>query len=715
MEYINNILCVSYQELTGGNDPVIKGNTLLLNVYRNNIRRVTRGGGENTTAWYDYNSLPEKYRRRFIQRFGNPEELIKKQRPVPHVVADDKAGEYFANYRYDMNGRDTTLPEAVIGEYRINASVLNYLIKRYEELVVITNRLKNPRPRRELWETVREESEKLREEYGHTLPASLSRLKDKIKDYKRNSYACLISGKFGNANMVKITPELGELIIALRRSREPHYTTAGLFEEVNRRIMEHNRTLMGKDADPAVFWKPVKSARAMLKWLERPDVKPLWYDVVGGEQKSRLKYSRQIKTELPSVRDALWYGDGTKLNLYYRDENGRICTTSVYEVVDAYSEVLLGYFISDAEDYRAQYRAFRMAIQTAGHKPYEIVYDNQGGHKKLDSQDFFDKISIIHRSTMPYNGRSKTIEAVFGRFQKQVLSTHWNYTGGNITTKKEENHVDTDRIYANRDNLPTLEELKGIYADARKTWNEMPHPATGIPRIEMYKNSVNEETPVVTLSDMVDMFWLETQRPSLYTSAGITIEVSGQKHTYEVFDENGLPDQDWMVRHIDERYIVKYDPYDMRSVRLYRKDASGNLRFERVARPYMKVHRAIQEQSEGEQAMIRKVLKKNEQGRVDRAVAARAIACKYGTDAEQQGLNDPSLKGLSKEMREQYEERVERYSTDPDELGRYTKKISNIDWMDLKESDPVKVVSIRPKEKEDDTLTDTYKKCASKL
>ena len=63
--------------------------------------------------------------------------------------------------------------------------------------------------------------------------------------------------------------------------------------------------------------------------------------------KAHQRYDRKHRTILPSRRDSLWYGDGTKLNLYYRDENGNKCTTSVYEVVDAYSEVLLGYYISD--------------------------------------------------------------------------------------------------------------------------------------------------------------------------------------------------------------------------------------------------------------------------------------------------------------------------------------------------------------------------------
>mgnify|MGYP000402835731 FL=1 len=110
--------------------------------------------------------------------------------------------------------------------------------------------------------------------------------------------------------------------------------------------------------------------------------------------KAHQRYDRKHRTILPGRRDSLWYGDGTKLNLYYRDENGNKCTTSVYEVVDAYSEVLLGYYISDNEDYIAQYHAFRMAIQTSRHKPYEIVCDNQGGHKKNAALGLFSKISV---------------------------------------------------------------------------------------------------------------------------------------------------------------------------------------------------------------------------------------------------------------------------------------------------------------------------------
>ena len=100
-------------------------------------------------------------------------------------------------------------------------------------------------------------------------------------------------------------------------------------------------------------------------------------------------------------------------------------------------------------------------------------------------------------------------------------------------------------IEANKDSLYTLEELKAAYAAARKQWNEGKHPATGERRIDMYNNSVNEETPEVTVHDMVDMFWVFAKRMATFTDAGLQITIKGQKRQYEVFDMPGVPDHEW--------------------------------------------------------------------------------------------------------------------------------------------------------------------------
>ena len=410
MEYFENELCVTYEELTSGDDPVIRYQTLRKNITRGNIRTAQRGGGEGSYALIIYSSLREKYKVRFVAKYGDPEQILKEQRMRDRVKTDDKARAFYEDYRYEMNGVETSLSDKLKAEYTLNASVLNALIYDLEDKTTSRKMLGNSLAT--LWESVVATSENLREIYQHTLPNNLARLREKIRFYKKDGYISLISGKVGNKSTVKITPEMGRQLIALRRSRVPVYNYAQIFDEINRIALEKN-------------WKPLKSKRSMVQWFERPEIEPLWYDAVFGELAAHQRYGRKHKTKLPDRRDTLWYGDGTKLNLYYRDEDGKIRTTMVYEVIDAYSEVLLGYYISDHENFEAQYNAYRMAIQVSGHKPFEIVHDNQGGHKRLEKdkdskeEGFFDKICHIHRPTAPYSGQSKTIESIFGRFQSQ--------------------------------------------------------------------------------------------------------------------------------------------------------------------------------------------------------------------------------------------------------------------------------------------------------
>lgn len=668
MEYYKKILCLTYEELL----EIMPKGTLNSRLSRGTIENMNRGGGEGNTALYSYSSLPEKYKQRWVERHGDPEKQMVREMIRSKIQKDESAEKFFEVYRYDKNGEEVPLPEQVQTEYALNASVLNALIRDFNRLSASNNKLTGFR--RNIWELVLATSEELRKEYGHTLPGSMGRLKSLISKYKPDNYAVLVSGKYGNKNTLKIDEEAGRYLIALKRSRVPVYTDMQIFEEYNRTAEERG-------------CKPLKSPRSLTVWLNSPAIEPLWYDAVYGEMKAHQRYGRKHKTELPFRRDSLWYGDGTKLNLYYQDDRGNVCTIGVYEVMDAYSEVLLGYHISENEDYEAQYHAYRMALQVSGHKPYELVHDNQGGHKKLNrtGDGLLDKISHVHRPTAPYSGQSKTIESAFGRFQSQILHKDWRFTGQNITTKRESSRSNLEFIEANKDQLYTLSELMDAYVQARKEWNEAKHPATGVSRMEMYQSSVNEETEAVTARDMVDIFWVMTDRPSTFTSGGIEITVKGRSYTYEVYSSPGTPDHEWRRRNTYREFYVQYDPYDMSSVRLLYKDKGGALRFERVAEPYMVIHRAIQDQTEGEAAFIRQEQDANIQDRIERQVAAKAIEYEHGVAPEQHGLITPKLKGVTAEVQRQIDRRTKKYSQVPDEvvLGRSTKLISNLTWDQL--------------------------------
>lgn len=666
MEWFGNKIAVTKYDLTRSDDgeaimKIYQYDYLIKSKQVNSFRV---GKGLGSYALIEYHSLPERFRQRFEAKYGNPEKIMK-QEDMP-LAADSEAQKYFHEYLLP-NGEH--LPEDKQTEYTLNARVLNALREMRGTQKAMRRACNNNTP--VIWSNIFAAAEELRKAYGHTLPKSEARLRDKLRQYTKEGYACLVSGKFCNANTLKITKAAGRQIVALRRCRVPVYTTKQLFEEFNR-IAERRG------------WKRLASQSSLVQYLERPEIKPLWYDAVYGELAAKQLYARRNKTEMPTMRDSLWYGDGTKLNLFYKAvENGKtvVRSASVYEVIDAYSETLLGYAVSDTENFDAQFRAFRMAIETAGHKPYEIVTDNQGGQRSKIAQKFFANICRINRPTAPYNAPSKSIESVFGRFQKQVLHEDWRFTGGNITSK-EAWKINREFLEANKEKLFTYEEMLEAYSVARSKWNAMKHYQTGIAHEEMYRTSVNPATERVTELDMIDLFWLTTERPSIFTADGITIQYQNRKYTYEVLTSDGTPDYAWRSENTGREFFVRFDPKSMNRALLYEQTPMG-LRYETVAYPYLTVRRNIQEQQEGDMELVRYNDEANKRERVRRQIEAHTLELEHGVAPEQHGLRTPAIKGISEKEYERLADTVvvvpsEQYS-EPVTVGEYTKAVSNLD------------------------------------
>lgn len=635
------------------------------------------GKGLGSCALIEYSSLPERFRKRFEAKYGDPEELLRQDKPA--LVINAEARRFFAGIEPGTfrlpNGE--TLPDDKVEEYTLNASVLDVLHAEVEKQRLGRNRLKQST--RIIWENILASAERLRADFHHTLPNNEARLKDKVRTYEREGFICLVSKKFCNANKTKITPEGGRLLIALRRSRVPVYTLRQIFDEYNRRAERKG-------------WKTLESMNSVTSYLERPDVAPKWWAAVYGELSARQKFDRKQQTILPGVRDALWYGDGTKLNLYYkgRDKDGCLVkkTVMVYEVIDAYSEMLLGYSIGETENAELQRRAFRMAIETAGHKPFEIVTDNQGGQKTTDSLSFMSRICHISRRTAPHTPQAKTIESVFNRFQHEVLHADSGYTGQNITAKSRDSRPNLEFIEANVDNLYTFEEMCAAYADYRQRWNDLRHPESKMSRREMYLRSQNPEAPALSQYDYMEMFWSVTERPSEFTSSGITIQVAGQRYSYEVLDAEGHPDMEFRRSNTTRKFFVRYDPDDMTRVWLCTKPAVGGLRMVVPAVPYAVVHRAIQEQTPEEQAFLRETLEANKRERILRQMEGYELEVAHGVAPEQHGLRTPRLQGLSSRAQERL---LDRYADatlsdctpqeehcEPVAVGQVEKQISNM-------------------------------------
>ena len=606
-------------------------------VARRNISVLRTARGLGHYALIEFASLPARFKAKFIAKYGDPEKIIRKERET--MKMDENAIEFFDSYRLPDG---SYLKSEKRDEYVTNASVLNRLQERANRQRSCRNMSGNTTPLN--WEAIYKECEQLRDEVGHTLPKNNARLREKMRQYKEEGYACLISGRLGNSNTTKITSEAGRYIVALKRSRVKVYTDVQIFEEYNRVAPERG-------------WKTLKSHSSITSYLERPEVKSVWTDAVYGELVARQRYGYQHSTELPSQSDLLWYGDGTKVNLYYKvyTKGGyKLATTSVFEVIDAASEVFLGYQICDTESFEAMYEAYRKSMELTGRCPVELGYDGQGGTKRTDAKEWLAKISQISRKATPYNGPSKTIENIFGRFQAQVLHKYPGFTGQNITARAEKSRPNMEWIEANVDNLPTYEELLKIYAEARQEWNRMKHPAYDMTRQQVYDSKRSDKAIVLNEVIRREIFWLNTQKNVTFSAYGIKFTLRGQEYHYDVYDENGLPDMAFREKHIGREFRIQYDPHDMSVVRLCTYDKKTGYQFISEATPKITVHRAISEHEEGEMQFIQDVAYINKKARVRRHLEGAAIDAEFGLAAEQHGYVSPRPAGITKEEYEKF-------------------------------------------------------------
>jgi hypothetical protein len=576
-------------------------NTLGSLIRRCKVTRTTRGGNGRMVE-VEYESLPEKYKRRVIEKYGNPYEYTGKTAIKQYLTVDYAAAKYFNDYRCEG---DIQLPPSHINSCIEAAQWLNMIIKftgkenkKYLKPTGLT--------REQFWSIVCE----LIDKEGIDLPSSYSRLTRKVKEYQDGpNYEVLVSKKFGNKNTEKITEAAGDWLVAMY-ALPIKYTVSQLFLKYNQEAQKKG-------------WKQLRSENTIDNYLSKREVE--WYGPRHGERMADQKFGIEIKTIKPTFRDAIWESDGTGLN--YRIK-GVSKNMKLYAITDAFSEVILGWHIDDEEEHAMQFLAAKMALKFAQAKPYEWRYDNQGGHKKLSNQGFFNKVAHLHFAVQPYNGKSKTIENIFARFQTQVLRQDWFYTGQNITTKKLDSKENTEWIIANKKNFPTIDEVFGIMHERVAEWNNMPHPKTGQPRIEMYRKSQNPHHRPVDALEMALLFWLRTDKQIIYRNTGIKLQVGGQPYEFEVLSE-GLPDLEFRRKYIGEKFWVKYDPEDMSMVYLC-TGVADDLRLVAMAEPRVEIHRAIADQKPGERELLVKQLELRKKDNRDRREKSKLVAEKVG-------------------------------------------------------------------------------------
>ena len=648
MEMLGNTLCVSFTELVGSgiiSEPTYK------KYVREGRLTVVQKGGNGRKALVAYSSMFDKVRAAYDEKFQKEIAAMKKQEEEKYISTqirfDREAVDFYKTYVAPNGGKISTERQL---EYILNAQVMNEMARIEQQrrsAHAASGRVRSA----DVWSSVLKTCEALRERCHHTLPLNSGRLREKFNAYKKAGYVALVNGNVGNKSARVINKAEGRLLLKLKRSKFPVYTDMQIFEEYNRQA-------------PLRGLKPIKSPNTVYNYLHSPEVMIWWYAAVYGEREFKNKYMPTFDTVLPEMPNALWYSDGTRLNLYYKtyDEKQKRMVaraTDVYEVMDAGTEVFLGYYIGDGENFLSQYQAYRDTLTKWKVKPYEIVTDNQGGHKKLASQGFFKKICHLHKTTMPHNGQSKTIEAAFGRFQAQVLHKLYNFTGQNVNTKKLNSKPNMELITKNIDKLPTLEELKEKYAQCREDWNNSVHPtsSTGMRRIEMQTAIENPKAQVLDDYEAEEIFMIYSPLPVTYQKEGYAFTINNEGYRYMVYDNEGNVDMNFHLLNVGNKFHYRYNPDDMTHIELWQVMETG-LKYAAIATPKVKIHRATQDRTEEENAILFSQLDANKRAKAAQYIAAEDLFAEECMTEGYYKLNIPLPVGISKKEMEHYRDEM---------------------------------------------------------
>lgn len=396
---------------------------------------------------------------------------------------------------------------------------------------------------------------KRRELYG--LKVSTDRTLDrKVKRWLQDGREGLLPGTLANDNAKKVC-ELGlnRLIDLYASPQKPDFVAV---------------TRIYNTEAPAKGWAQLSEERVR-QLLSSAKIRQISYGHRNGTEAMRQAMERSVKRRRPSFPDALWVMDGTTVQLLYLDGGKVRSELYVYYVIDAATHAVIGYAIGSAERSTLVQAALRTACKNTMKLPHQVQYDNSSANKSVEVQSLLGSLAQVGFPTAPYNGKAKVIEQIQGAIEGQMLRYFPNWKGGNITAKSIRTRANVEAIgeLMRTKDMPTRD---GVMAQVRlslEVWNNSMGKKANTTRIDLYKETEHPKRREIDYLMLVDLFWVDRREPVTYTKDGITIQVDGERYTYEVEAERGVEDMNFRMQHLGDKFSVKYDPDDLDQINLY--------------------------------------------------------------------------------------------------------------------------------------------------
>lgn len=596
MEYYGKILCISYNDLTYDDRPVmvngkadysrsrtLKGvhpSTLseeelapILSVpnykklaAKKEINVVRPGKGLGSYALVEIATMPLRFQERIKLKYGDMKEDVIRNWLGSHYHIDAKARDFYTRFRFD-NG--DTLPPEHIQEYTVNASVIEAVMRAMEDATFMRKAMKAGPVN---WGELAGAISYYQAEFGHTLPVSSNRFKKRVNDFKANGYESLISRKFMNQNRRKVTYDIERLLLSIDAQPEQPFNTT-VWEQYNLFVqgeLELYDPETGEVLNPADFTDKdgnplVLSPATVANYLNNPKNKALraklhmsQWDFNNAYRPYHLRSIGEFSLSKVSLDDRDLprpMKDGNRVKAYY-----------AYDVV---SGAVVGYAYNRYKTTELFLDCMRNMFQTLDRNGMYIPAELEVEHHLVS--DFADglmqagTVFPLIRWCNPGNSREKRAEHK-NREKKYGVEKRTQVGIGRWWAKLEVNRPKEEKVYDEKNNTYKVkaysyEELVADDIRAIQTFNAQPHPnQKRYPGMSRWDVLCAHQNPNLAPWD----------KAVLYRFIGQHTETTIRQNTYctVMYNQYGLPSPE---------IIEKLEPRNYKVDAYYLPDADGTI------------------------------------------------------------------------------------------------------------------------------------------